>query len=149
MLYLGKLFLPFTILYPKHTELREQHPCHAPLPKDWTNASERARTSGDDLPPSANVYVHILRERRGDEDQGLARRRDDRGIEKEERQVAVEVRSEGVDDTPVAVEGVGWAGVGFVRREFTFFFQFCRDFVQQHCAIGLIMYSPHLLYGCE
>ena len=131
MLYPGELFLPFTILYPNHTELHEQHPCHAPLPKDRPNASQCSRISGDDLPPSANVDVYIRGERRGDEDQGFARRRDDRGIEKEERQVAVEGRSEGVDDTPVAVEGVGWAGVGFVRREASFFFQSCCGFVQR------------------
>ena len=120
MLYLGKPSCPFAILYPKHTELREQHPCHAPLPKDRPNASECARISGDDLTPGANVHVRIRRERRGDEDQGLARRRDDRGVEKEKRQVAVEGRSEGVDDTSVAMEGVGWAGVGFVCRKFSF-----------------------------
>ena len=125
MLYLGKLHRPSTILYPK---LREQHPCHAPLPKDRPNASQCARISGDDLPPGANANVRTCRERRGDEDQGLARRRDDRGIEKEERQVAVEGRSEGVDDTPVAVEGVGWAGVGYVCREFTFSFDFVQNY---------------------
>ena len=83
MLYLGKLFYLSTILYSKHIELPEQHPCHTPLPKDRTNAPERARISGDDLPPGANV--HVRRERRGNEDQGLARRRDDRSIEKEKR----------------------------------------------------------------